>query len=401
MKRTLSRYFLMAACVLGLAGSLLSGCGTGLPALSPATSTPPVPISTVASGVAAEGHITPRDSVQLAFLTAGDVEDVLVKEGDRVEKGAVLVRLSNREQMEAAVTTARLEQLNAQLALDTLTEKAGLSSSAAQLALAQAETAYDKAKDHREGMNYPRGTQVDVDNAWSTYQLALTNLATAQNSYDKAVVLPDDHPLKAGAIYNLTTSQKARDKALATYNWLTGKPTAEDLNTADAELALAKSKLDDARRQWDKLMNGPDPDQLALALSRVDNARAQLAAAQAALDNLALKAPYAGTVVTLSIAPNEHVVPSQPVLLLADLSEWYVETSDLTEIDVVKLAAGQEAVVTPDALPDLKLSGHIDSISDGFKEKGGDILYTVRIRLDQVDPRLRWGMTVNAAFAEE
>jgi hypothetical protein len=70
-------------------------------------------------------------------------------------------------------------------------------------------------------------------------------------------------------------------------------------------------------------------------------------------------------------------------------------------MDVVKLAVGQEASVVPDALPELALKGHISQISDGFTPKGGDILYTVRIRLDEVDARLRWGMTVNATFAQK
>ena len=35
-----------------------------------------------------------------------------------------------------------------------------------------------------------------------------------------------------------------------------------------------------------------------------------------------------------------------------------------------------------------------------FEEKRGDITYTVRIRINEPDPRLRWGMTVEVTFAE-
>ncbi|MDD5368203.1 MAG: efflux RND transporter periplasmic adaptor subunit, partial [Anaerolineaceae bacterium] len=374
-RRNLSLFCL----VLALAGSLLAGCSAATPSLAGATSSPSIPTVRQTAGVSAEGHVVPRDSAQLAFLTAGDVSEVLVKEGDHVTKDAELVMLGNREPMEAAVTAAKLAVLNAQQALNTLNQKAGLSTSAAELSLAQAQTAYRKAKDHRDGMAYPRGTQVDIDNAWSAYQLALSNVARMQDQYDHAKVFPDDSILKNKVISDLTLAQKARDQALANYNWLTGKPTEEDLNTADAQVAVAKAKLDDAQRELDQLKNGPDPDQLALAQAQLDNARAQRTAAQASLDALELKAPFDGTVVSLNIAAKEHAVPGQPVLLLADLSEWYVETSDLTEMDVVKLAVGQAASVVPDALPDLKLKGRIDRISDGFTPKGGDILYTVRI----------------------
>jgi multidrug resistance efflux pump len=86
------------------------------------------------------------------------------------------------------------------------------------------------------------------------------------------------------------------------------------------------------------------------------------------------------------------------VLLLADLNTLYVETSDLSETDVVKIKEGQEVEVVADALPEVTLKGTVERISDQFGTKGGDIVYTVRIRLSDPDPRLRWGMTVEVRF---
>jgi hypothetical protein len=56
--------------------------------------------------------------------------------------------------------------------------------------------------------------------------------------------------------------------------------------------------------------------------------------------------------------------------------------------------------LTVDALPDLVLKGTVDRISLDYIEKSGDILYTARIRLDDTDPRLRWGMTISVNFEE-
>ena len=125
-----------------------------------------------------------------------------------------------------------------------------------------------------------------------------------------------------------------------------------------------------------------------------------MAAAQRALDNMDLKAPFAGTVIDLNknLTPGVWVAAAQPQLTLADLSQWYVETKDLTELDVVKLVKGQKVTITPDAMPEQKLAGVVDSISSSFTEKSGDVLYTVRIRLAAVDARLRWGMTVQITF---
>jgi hypothetical protein len=78
-----------------------------------------------------------------------------------------------------------------------------------------------------------------------------------------------------------------------------------------------------------------------------------------------------------------------------------VRTSDLTELEVVQIEEGQDVTVVPDALPELKLDGVIESISQNFTTKTGDILYETVIRLKDTDPLLRWGMTVEAAFAEK
>ena len=58
-------------------------------------------------------------------------------------------------------------------------------------------------------------------------------------------------------------------------------------------------------------------------------------------------------------------------------------------------------ILRPDALSDLQLKGTVIEISKAYTQLGGDILYTVRIRVDETDPRLRWGMTVEIVFLEQ
>ena len=105
-----------------------------------------------------------------------------------------------------------------------------------------------------------------------------------------------------------------------------------------------------------------DPDDLALAQARLANAEAQIAAAQAALQGVELRAPSSGTVVELDALVGKTLLAGQQALLLADLSELYVETTDLTELDVVRIGEGEQATITPDALEDLRL--HFAGIDD-------------------------------------
>jgi multidrug resistance efflux pump len=212
----------------------------------------------------------------------------------------------------------------------------------------------------------------------------------------------------------------ALDKARAAFEPVklrsSGDPTRkarkEDLDNAQSDynsavrrlqlsvtLSTAQARLNKAMNDLAALEDGPKEEDLTLAQARINAAEKALASAQAALDNLELTAPLDGVVVSIEPIVGEEVAPNQPVISLADFSQWFVETDDLTEIEVVNIEVGQEVTIVADALPDVELKGVVDSIAKKFEEKRGDVTYTVKIKLNEVDPRLRWGMTVAARFA--
>jgi multidrug resistance efflux pump len=133
----------------------------------------------------------------------------------------------------------------------------------------------------------------------------------------------------------------------------------------------------------------------------VKNADAQVKAAEKAISDLEVRAPFAATVVTLDVTPGETILPNQPVVVLADFSAWMIETNDLTEIEVVRVSENQAAEIVPDALPNLTLPATVERIARESSRKGGDVTYKVRLALDEVDPALRWGMTVEVRFNEK
>ena len=83
---------------------------------------------------------------------------------------------------------------------------------------------------------------------------------------------------------------------------------------------------------------------------------------------------------------------------IADTSSWAVITTDVTEIDVVKLEEGQSVVVTLDAIPDADMMGEVLSIGQSFSQNQGDIVYEVTVLLTDVNPAMRWGMTAEVKF---
>jgi multidrug resistance efflux pump len=155
---------------------------------------------------------------------------------------------------------------------------------------------------------------------------------------------------------------------------------------------MAEARLQTAERDYELKKSGPDPEDVALAEARIDNAQAQLTAAEAALDDLLLLAPIPGTVTELSVKLGEWIAPGQPLLQLADLSELHIETTDLNEIDVARVNIGDTALVTFDALPDAVLNGKVTRIAPKASA-GAGVNYTVWIELDEIPDALRWGMT--------
>ncbi|MEN6411299.1 MAG: HlyD family efflux transporter periplasmic adaptor subunit, partial [Veillonellales bacterium] len=126
-------------------------------------------------------------------------------------------------------------------------------------------------------------------------------------------------------------------------------------------------------------------------LNPIDSAQAHVNAAQKALDAMVLSAPFDGVVTSIDATIGQVVSAKEPILHLADFSSWVGETVDLDEIKAVKIDSGKPVTLTVDAFPGLELHGTVEWISLDYTEKSGDILYSARIRLDDSDPRLRWG----------
>jgi multidrug resistance efflux pump len=383
--------------------SLATGCNgmPGIPGMSgaadPTAEAAPEPISEVNSGITAEGKLVPKDSVQLAFATNGQVAEVLVKEGDLIKKGDTLARLSGRKQLEAAIAAAEFELFSAQQSLKTLDDDLSTAQNQALSAVNAARQAVHDAERKVNGLGGVADKN-DIDIANTQVIFAKNALEDSQDNFDRYANYPEDNLIRARLKVDLANKQKEYDAAVRKYNALTGTASNFDLDQATTDLAIAQTQLKLAQEKFDTLQKGPDPDAVANAKARITTAETQLAASKADLEKLDLLATMDGKVVSINLKPGITVTPGQPVIELADFSEWDVDTDNLTEIEVVDVNLGQKVIVTPDALPDIKLDGEVIKISDTFEEKRGDITYTVRIKLNEIDPRLRWGMTVVVDF---
>ena len=352
----------------------------------------PQPALLPVEAVIAEGHLVPNDDLTLSFSVRGKVAEILVAEGETVREGDVLVRLADREQAEAALAAAQLELITAQQAYDELVRTEGLGRSETWQAYMDAQIVRGKAEKKWEDLNVDN-IDDDIEDAKADVEDRQKDLEDAQDEFDKYKDLDKDNTKRKNAEDDLEDAQKDYNQAVRD---LEAEIRKRDTVRATLDEALAAEA--EAKHKFELTLDGPDAEQLKLLEARLNNAKAQVASAENNLANFELKAPFGGEVMDINVSVNEMVGPESWTVIVADTSQWYIETSDLTELEVVDVAGGQRVNILADALPDEEMSGVVEKISQSFKSQGGDILYTVRIRVDDIDPRMRWGMTVEVTF---
>ncbi|MCB9111791.1 MAG: efflux RND transporter periplasmic adaptor subunit [Anaerolineales bacterium] len=177
-----------------------------------------------------------------------------------------------------------------------------------------------------------------------------------------------------------------------------------DTSIQEAKVREAEANLVYSQIQLDYLVRniGCRGEGCAPSYQHIEVAQNDVASAQALLDSAKavlaaqsdLTAPFAGTVVSVDISPYETVSPGQIVMVLGDLSKYRIETTDLSERDIVRVKVGQPATVFVEALGE-QFDGKVVDIARTSTEIGGDVVYKVTIELDKQPDGLLWGMSAD------
>ena len=327
--------------------------------------------------VNATGIVVPARYSTLGMSTSGTIEEMLVEKGAAVQEGQVLVRLKGQEDLQAAITGARYEVSAAGQALNDLEKNAEL----ARVDALQRITA---------AASQMRDAQYQLDNftvpSKQKGMVPMQALDATRAALDQARQNFEPYRNKSENDQTRKDLKEALDDAQSDYNAAVRR--VEYVNT----LEIAQANLDKARGDYDLYKDGPDPDLVAVAQARLENAKASLSAAQSHLSDLELHAPFDGVITELYFRSGEWLTPGQPVLQIADLDNLRVETTDLNEIDAARLQVGSPVKITFDALPDAAITGHVASIAPKSSQ-GSGVNYLVIIELDEWPATLRWGMT--------
>jgi len=384
MKTQISKIILLLSLVLVL---ILSACG--------GEETPiPDPVESVSLDiVVAEGHIYPAQDSWLNFAAQGRVYEILVEQGEQVTKDQVLIRLADREGAEASLLAAELELTRVKQEYDDFLRMSELATAETWQVYLDIEAQRGEIENEWEDLNI-EFLEDKIDDARIEVRDREDDLEDAQDEWDKYQDVDESNYARKAAEDDLEEAQESFNEAQRNL-----EEAIQEIDSVRADLDAALAAEAEAKRDYEMwLEEGFDLDQQTLLESQLSAAEASLAAAQNALDNYTLTAPFGGTVTDITLETGQFVGPESRAAQLADLSEFKIETSDLTELEVVKISEGQIVEIIPDALPDTLLLGKVEGIGQSFTTQAGDVIYTVTISLDDTDPNLRWGMTVELTF---
>jgi HlyD family secretion protein len=112
------------------------------------------------------------------------------------------------------------------------------------------------------------------------------------------------------------------------------------------------------------------------------------------LNDYYITAPLNGILSTLNIKKGDLITSNQIIGTI--ITNQKIAKISLNEIDAAKVKVGQNAILTFDALPDLKIKGKVIEISTVGKEEQGVVSYDIKISLEEENKDIKPDMSVDA-----
>jgi HlyD family secretion protein len=303
-----------------------------------------------ASIVFVSGRIEGDDSA-VASKTTGRILEVRVREGDSVNAGDTIATLDD------AQIRAREDQ-----ARDALSEAEAKGMAAQeQIAVLQEQLLQSRLQVGQSKLD----TEGHVGQAEADLATAQAELAQQQAAYQIAAFDRDAYTrlAKSGAVserQGLQASTSAdQQAAVVAASKRRVEASQGALTTAEASLSnpgIRESQVGLVRRQI-----AQQEAEVVSATAQTEQARAELAEAGENRQDLTIKAPFSGTVVTRAAEPGEVVVAGTAIITLLDLSKVYLR-GFVPEGQIGKVKVGQSARVYLDSSSQKPIYAYVSRI---------------------------------------
>jgi RND family efflux transporter MFP subunit len=358
--------------------ALLSGCASSTGAT---LQTGVVTETTLTDSIETSGTVSAKQIATLNWATSGNILEVYVQNNDLVATGDELMKLdstsASTEVLEAIsdLVIAKQNLANIQQSTTSLAE--------AEVALVNAQTAYDEALKQYYLSDEPLGSAEYIAILQKDYLSAQQATLRAFGQYNGKADLSEDDPIRAAAYASLAQARINEHDALIRLNHFSNPPTAMEVDSIKANLALAKADLDEAQRTYDHIKDG-NTAALTKAQSAVD-------AAQTNVNKLSIIAPFDGQVAVVYSQKGDVVNKNTKALVLVDRSQLSIDVL-VDELSISSVEIGDSASISFDALG-ITTTGKVALIDPIGVTSSSVVNYTVRVVLDEADSEILIGAT--------
>ena len=329
------------------------------------------------SSLQGSGTVEARN-IRVGSKVGGRIEKVLVREGDSVQPGQILITFDDKE-LQAALRQSRAAAEKAQRGFrpEEIAE--------ARAAAAQAQAEYEQRK---------HGYRVE-------------DIASAQADLDRA---------KAEEVR--THADFDRYDALAKKDLV----SKQQRDTAEANWKVAAAQEQNAQDKLDQLRHGYRPEEIAAAEAHsrqaqatlkkfengsrredIDLAKAAYSYDEARFREREVVAPAAAIVEVLDVRPGDLVAPNTPVATLLERDQLYVRIY-IPETEIGRVRLGQKAGVRVDSFPSKVFDGYVEQINQQAEFLPRNVqtrdervhqVFGIKIRIDDPSGRIRSGMAAD------
>ncbi|MDR1245664.1 MAG: efflux RND transporter periplasmic adaptor subunit [Clostridiales Family XIII bacterium] len=370
----------------------------------------------VTVSLSGSGTIAPVAQYEVVSLVGGEVINDTFQEGDSVEKGQLLYSFDSSE-MENSLERANLSLERSRMNYDkTADSYAGLTVTSPirgkvtelyvqegdnvntgvrvarivddHMLTARIPFSEDDAAQFREGA----AARVTVENTFEVLDGVVTRIYDSTRLVDGYITVVDvDISVENPGLLSAGTFVSAEVSGLGSFAGGELKGGAEKIVMSQAggiveKLHVLTGENISAGAPLAELSSDTADDSLKDGYLSLREAELSYANAEKQLEDYNLTAPISGSVISKSVKAGDSLEMSAKTVMavIADMSEMSF-TINVDELDIAKVRAGQNAIITVDALSGQVFSGVVDNVGLLGTSSNGVTTYPVKIKLEQTE----------------
>ncbi|MBI3144584.1 MAG: efflux RND transporter periplasmic adaptor subunit [Pseudogulbenkiania sp.] len=361
-----------------------------IPAILALLSLVPVPLT-----VSGSFTVLPTQNADIRPEVDGVIEAIYVKEGDRVDSGALIARLSNRDRQ------AALEQLDATiLERQARLKMLRLGARSEDIALLRQRLATAITREAEAKRRYAEERQLHA--ARLVAAQAGTSKAAEQLKFSEEKFVQMQPLEGSGAISPLELKEaksdavirrKALEEAQATLQYV----RAQNQEERRQDIAMAAANRLEAERELQLLLAGSRPEQIEAGEAEIASLEVRRANLRDQIQRAAIRAPHAGVITTprLEEMVGQHVAKGGLIAKVHDLHKVTAEIS-VPELEIADVRVGQPVRLKARAFAGETFEGTVTGIAPATAvsdRPSGSKIVRVRTVIDNAGGLLKSDMT--------